>query len=141
MIVRKRSRIARSRTFILVSILLTAVVASFAACSSVGDQTGQSLQAKGCKVDAAQVCARVKDQPVDMAGTGLQADQRMLEQNAPVTSDIVVPIRMPEGEPDLMIHCGINTKYRSVTYASLAPGPAVSDDGVKYLRARGYCSE
>jgi hypothetical protein len=65
----------------------------------------------------------------------------MLEQNAPVTSDMEVPIQMPQGEPDLMIHCGINTKFRSVTYANLAPGPAVSDDGVKYLRARGYCSE
>jgi len=65
----------------------------------------------------------------------------MVEQNSLVTSDMVVPIAMPNGEPDLTIHCGINPKYQSVTYANVAPGPAVSEDGVKFLRARGYCSE
>ena len=123
------------------ALLIAIGLLGLAGCSSAGDQTSQSLQAKGCKLDAAQICASVKNRPVAMAGTGLLADQRMVEQNSPVTSNIEVPIQMPQGEPDLMIHCGINTKYQSVTYASLAPGPAVSDDGVKYLRARGYCSE
>ncbi len=48
---------------------------------------------------------------------------------------------MPNGAPDITIHCGINSKYQSVTYASVAHGPAISDDGVAYLRSKGMCSE
>jgi hypothetical protein len=126
------------RTLIIILCLLTTV----SGCSGVGaNETVKSLDDKGCKVDATRICGAIKNQPVDMASTGLQADQRMLEQNSPVTSDIIVPIAMPNGEPDLTIHCGINTKYRSVTYAGVARGPAVSDAGVKYLRAHGYCSD
>ncbi len=123
-------------------VLLIAIgLLGLAGCSSMGDQTNQSLQAKGCKIDAARICAAVKNQPITMSNTGLQADQRMVEQNSPATTDITSSIPMPTGEPDLMIHCGINTKYQSVTYANIAPGPAFSDDDVKYLRARGYCAE
>ncbi len=126
------------RTLILILCLLTTV----SGCSGFGgNETVKSLEDKGCKVDATRICGAIKNQPVDMASTGLQADQRMLEQNSPVTSDVIVPIAMPNGEPDLTIHCGINTKYRSVTYASVARGPAVSGAGIEYLRAHGYCSD
>jgi hypothetical protein len=96
---------------------------------------------QGCKIDASRICGEVKNHPVVAAGTGMTEDQRMQEQNSLVTEDVVVPIEMPDGEPDITIHCGINTKYQSVTYASVAHGPAIADDGVQFLRSKGYCSE
>jgi hypothetical protein len=107
---------------------------------SVSNQTETSLAAKGCKLDAVQICGQVRNHPVTMSNTGIEADQRMQEQNTPVTADIVVPINMPNNEPDITIHCGINTKYQSVSYASVAHGPAIADDGVEFLRSKGYCA-
>jgi hypothetical protein len=141
MVIRKRGLFAGHGIGGLGGVFIAIGLVGLAACSSIGAQTSQSLEAKGCKIDAARICAAVKNKPVAMAGTGLMADQRMLEQDSLVTADITMPIPMPQGEPDLEIHCGINPKYQSVTYANVAPGPPVSDDDVKCLRARGYCSE
>lgn len=122
----------------LTSLLVSSALV-LGACSVGGNQTETSLAAKGCKIDAVRICGDVRNQPVNMAG--MDADQRMQEQNSPVTEDVVAPISMPNGEPDITIHCGINTKAQSVTYASVARGPAIPDDGVQFLRSKGYCSE
>jgi len=108
-------------------------------CSVGGNQTETSLAAKGCKIDAARICGEVRHGTVTM--NGMDADQRMQEQNQPMTEDVSVPIDMPNGAPDITVHCGINTKFQSVTYASVARGPAISDDGVAFLRSKGLCSE
>ncbi|HLM79754.1 MAG TPA: hypothetical protein VK302_03885 [Terriglobales bacterium] len=134
----RRENLSPGRTLVLILSLLTTV----SGCAGVGaNETAKSLADKGCKLDAMRICGAIRNRPVDMASTGLQADQRMVEQNSPITSDMVVPIAMPNGEPALTIHCGINTQFQSVTYAGVARGPAVSDAGVKYLRAHGYCSD
>jgi len=114
------------------------IAISFVACS-LSNQTETSLASKGCKIDAARICGEVRHGTVELGG--MAADQRMQEQNEPVTEDVVVPISMPNGAPDITVHCGINTKFQSVTYASVAHGPAISDDGVSFLRSKGYCSE
>jgi hypothetical protein len=139
--IQKRGLFARLGLGGMAGVVIAIGLLGLAACSSFGDQTSQSLEAKGCKIDPAQICATARNKPVAIAGTGLMADQRMVEQNSTVTADISMTIPMPQGEPDLEIHCGINPKEQSVTYAKIAPGPAVTDDDVKYLRARGFCSE
>jgi hypothetical protein len=112
---------------------------ALAACSS-GGGTEQSLAAKGCKLDAAAICGRaVQNHTYNLAG--MTADQRMVEQNEPATSDMHVTIPMPPDEPEIDVRCTINSQLGSVRYASISSGPAVSDDGVKFLRARGYCSD
>lgn len=65
----------------------------------------------------------------------------MVEQNEPAVSDMHVTIPMPPGEPDIDVRCTVNSRLGTLRYASVASGPAVTDDGVKFLRARGYCSE
>lgn len=124
---------------IFAPVLYGSLVLTLAACSVGGNQTETSLAAKGCKIDATRICGEVRHTEVTL--NGMVADQRMQEQNEPMTEDVSVPIDMPNGEPDITIHCGINTKYQSVTYASVARGPAIPDDGVQFLRSKGYCSE
>jgi hypothetical protein len=117
----------------------------FVACASHGSPAGSSgsgavAVGNGCKVDAAPVCAEIKDQEVTNAGTGLSADQRMIEQNSARTADITVPITMPNGDEILEVHCLINTLHHSVTSAHVSTGPPMTDERVKVLRARGLCA-
>lgn len=117
----------------------------FFACASQGSPTGGGGSSavavgNGCNVDAAQVCAQIKDQEVDDATTGLSEDRRMIEQNSARTSNVLVPIRMPNGDEILEVHCLINTLHHSVTSAHVSTGPPMTDERVKVLRAQGLCA-
>jgi hypothetical protein len=117
---------------------IVAAVAAFAV--GCGSQHGNqaSLAAAGCKVDAAQVCAGVKGQEINMAG--MSADQRMVEQNSSATAEVHMPIHFPSGDPDLEVNCNINSRTQAVVYAEVLPGPALSDKDIDFLRGSGFCS-
>ena len=57
-----------------------------------------------------------------------------------VTRELIVPIRMPMGEPSIDVHCGINTGDQSVTYVRIAQPSNLTFNDQIYLRSNGYCS-
>jgi predicted small secreted protein len=132
----------RRRLFVLILLLSTTV----AACASNGTSSGGggSNDVKvlnGCRVDPARICNTIRNQPVDMSGTGLQGDSKMVEQNSARTANITVPIKKPNGDEIFEIECGMNTLNQSVSWAQVKTGPPVTDDDAKFLRGAGYCSE
>ena len=136
----------RRRVFVLILLVSTTV----AACASNGASTGgvstggSSNEIKvlnGCRVDPARICNRIRNQPVDMSGTGLQGDSRMVEQNSARTANIVVPIKKPNGDEIFEVVCGMNTLNQSVSFAQVRTGAPVTDEDAKFLRGAGYCSE
>jgi hypothetical protein len=131
-------------------VLLLFVAASMMACASQGASQGGSSDGKastnivdmnGCKVDPAPICNSLRGQSVDMSNTGLSADSRMLEQNSARTANVFVPIKGNNGDELFEVECGMNTINQSVTWAQIKTGPKLTDEDVKFLRARGMCSE
>jgi hypothetical protein len=53
----------------------------------------------------------------------------------------MVMVNRPNGDELFMIDCVIATSTLSVTAAHVRPGPPISDDDAKYLRALDYCTE
>ncbi len=78
---------------------------------------------------------------MDESNTGLQADPRMVEQNSARTANIFVPVKRLNGDEIFEVECGMNTLNQSVSWAHIKTGPPVTDDDVKFLRARDFCSE
>ena len=126
-------------------VLSLALLITLAACGSQGASSGGSgasvVVLNGCRVDPARICNNIRGQSVIMAGTGLNADPRMVEQNTARTANISVPIKKPDGSELFEVECGINTLNQSVSWAHVQTGPKLTDDDVKYLRAGNYCSE
>ena len=132
------------RSLLVLLLFLSTTVAACASNTASGGATGGSSEVKvlnGCRVDPARICNSIRGQSVTMAGTGLQADSRMVEQNTARTASIHVPINKPNGDEIFEVECGMNTLNQSVSWAQVKTGPTVTDDDAKYLRARGYCSE
>jgi len=131
------------RRYLLVFVLF--VSASIAACaatstSSSGSGSSGAVVMNGCKVDPAPICDSIRGQSVNMSN-GMTADPRMVEQNSERTANIFVPINRLDGQELFEVECGINTIHQSVTWAQIKSGPPVTDDDVKFLRARGLCSQ
>src|ERR1700687_1335497 len=127
-------------------VFLLFVSASIAACASQSASTASSgggssgaVVMNGCKVDPAPICDRARGQEVDMSGR--TADPRMVEQNSARTANIFIPIKRLNGEELFEVECGINTIHQSVTWAQIKTGPPITDDDVKFMRARGLCSQ
>jgi hypothetical protein len=126
--------------------LLLVVSAAIAGCASQSASSGGGGSSdvkvlNGCRVDPARICDSIRGQNVDMSGTGLQGDSRMVEQNSARTANIVVPVKKANGDEIFEVECGMNTLNQSVSWAYIKTGPPVTDDDANYLRARGYCSE
>jgi len=128
-------------------VFLLFVSASITACASQSASTASSggggpsgaVVMNGCKVDPAPICDSARGQSVDMGG--MTADPRMVEQNSERTANIFIPIKRLDGQELFEVECGMNTLHQSVTWAQIKTGPAVTDDDVKFLRARGLCSQ
>jgi hypothetical protein len=128
-------------------VFLFLVSASIAACASQSGSTASSgggssgaVVMNGCKVDPAPICDSARGQSVDMSN-GMTADPRMVEQNSERTANIFIPIKRLDGQELFEVECGMNTLHQSVTWAQIKTGPPVTDDDVKFLRARGLCSQ
>jgi hypothetical protein len=113
-------------------------IALFAAGCASQHAAEASLAAAGCKIDAAQACASVRGQEINMEG--MSADQRMVEQNSSATAPIHITVHFPSGDPDLQVRCDLNSRTQAVVYAEVLPGPALSDKDIDYLRGSGFCS-
>jgi hypothetical protein len=122
--------------------------ASIAACapqsasnaSSGGGGTTGAVIMNGCRVDPAPICDSARGQNVEMSN-GMTADPRMVEQNSARTANIHIPINRLNGEELFEVECGMNTLNQSVTWAQIKTGPTLTDEDVKFLRARGLCSQ
>jgi len=137
----------RLRSFVLILLLSTTVAAcasngaSQSASSGGGGGSSGVKVLNGCRVDPARICNSVRGQSVDMSGTGLQADPRMVEQNSARTANIFLPVKKPNGDEIFEVECGMNTLNQSVSWAQIKTGPPVTDADATYLRGAGYCSE
>ena len=129
--------------FLVLFLLVSTIVAGCASqsVSSGGKGSTNVVDMNGCKVDPAPICDSLRGKSVDEAGTGLQADPRMVEQNSARTASIFVPVKRDDGLELFEVECGMNTLNQSVTWAQIKTGPKLTDDDVKYLRAHGLCSE
>ena len=130
------------RSSLVLVIFLSSALAACAShsASSVAGGPPDVVVLNGCRVDPARICNNIRGQSVDMSN-GLQADPRMLEQNSARTANVFVPVKRLNGDEIFEVECGINTLNQSVSWARVKTGPPVTDDDVKYLRARNYCSE
>jgi hypothetical protein len=126
--------------FVLFISTAIAACASQTASSGGAGSTGVVVL-NGCRVDPARICNNIRGQNVNMSGTGLSADPRMVEQNSARTANIFVPVKRLNGDEIFEVECGINTLNQSVSWAQVKTGTAVTDDDAKFLRASGYCSE
>ena len=127
-------------------VFLLFVSTAIAACASQGASSGGGgstniVVMNGCRVDPARICNNIRGQNVDMSGTGLSADPRMVEQDSARTANIVVPVKRLNGDEIFEVECGMNTLNQSVSWAHVKTGPTVTDDDAKFLRARNYCTE
>jgi hypothetical protein len=128
---------------LFISTAITACASQSASPSGSSGGSGGSSDGKvlnGCRVDPALICNSVRGQSVDMSGTGLQGDPRMVEQNSARTANIFLPVKKPNGDEIFEVECGMNTLNQSVSWAHIKTGPPVTDDDATYLRAHGYCS-
>ncbi|MGB8412719.1 MAG: hypothetical protein WCE23_07830 [Candidatus Binatus sp.] len=128
-----------------VMVLLLFVSTAIAACASHSASSGGAgstdvVVMNGCRVDPGRICDSIRGQNVTMSRTGLTADPRMVEQNTARTANIFVPVKRLNGDEIFEVECGINTLHQSVSWAHIKSGPPVTDDDVKFLRARNYCS-
>jgi hypothetical protein len=129
-------------------VFLLFVSASITACASQSTSSGSSggsgssgaVVMNGCKVDPAPICDSARGQSVEMSN-GMTADPRMVEQNSARTASLHIPVNRADGQELFEVECGMNTLHQSVTWAQIKTGPPVTDDDVKFLRARGLCSQ
>jgi hypothetical protein len=128
---------------LLISTTIAACASQSASPSASGGGGGSSdvKVLNGCRVDPARICNSARGQSVDMSGTGLQGDPRMVEQNSARTANIFMPVKKPNGDEIFEVECGMNTLNQSVSWAHIKTGPPVTDDDAAYLRSAGYCSE
>jgi len=114
-----------------IAILTMSIAVSFAACDLAGNETSTIPAQNECQIDALRRCIEMrKTYSGSPAGQG----------NASVIRELIIPIAMPHGEPNIDIHCGIDIRDESITYARVAQAPTLTTDDLISLRARGYCS-
>ena len=109
-----------------VAILSLSITLSLAECSAKENQAETSTAANGCQIDAMRICRAMR--------------KTFIGSSADLTRELIVPIRMPPGGPNIDVHCGINTSDQSVAYARVSQPPNLTTNDLIYLRSRGYCS-
>ena len=107
-------------------ILSMYIAVSCIACANAGDISEQPVASSGCQINGARLCHDMRHTFPFTPG-----------QN--VTRELIVPIRMPMGEPNIDVRCGINTGDQSVTYVRVSQPPNLTFNDQIYLRSNGYC--
>jgi hypothetical protein len=123
---------------------LVIAISLLASCS--GQKAAIRDAAKfGCQItpDRAQqlteaVCIQAAKGPIEQGGK--HTDASMLEQNAPRTMSVSVPIEMPNGDVAAEVVCQVNTHNHSVTSAQVTKGPTTKEEA-DYLRSQGACAD
>jgi len=109
-------------------------------CASNQAPAASTGTSGGCEIDAMKVCQAVREQPVVENSTGLTADARRREQNAPATAWETLWYPVPNGHT-LQVQCLINTEHSTVVHASFLKGPTLNDADFAFLREHGLCKE
>ena len=109
-----------------VAILSMSITLLLAGCSAQENQAASNTAANGCQIDAMRICRAMRN-----TFSGSSGD---------LTREVVVPIKMPPGEPNIDVHCGINTSDQSVAYTRVSQPPNLTTNDLILLRSRGYCS-
>jgi hypothetical protein len=101
-------------------------------------QTGTPYRtATICMIDAPQICAGLKDKPITL---GIErADQQKLEDNAPTTMAVDVPLPLPNGDTGAEVECFLNSHSRKVIYSRVTKFPQ-SEQAASYFKATGLCT-
>lgn len=120
---------------------------SFLSACSAQSGGGSQQSAAGsagptaCQIDAKKVCQQFKDaSSVDASDTGLQLDGHALEDSGLRTLNIHYAYPIPNSQV-LEVDCQINAAHKSVIYARLLKGPALTESDIQYLRSNGLCEE
>ena len=109
-----------------VAILSLSITLLFAGCSAQENQAESRTAANGCQIDAMRICRAMRN--------------TFIGSSADLTRELIVPIKMPHGEPNIDVHCGINTSDQSVAYTRVSQPPNLTTNDLIFLRSRGYCS-
>lgn len=118
-----------------IAVLTVSIALSFAACNLAGSETGTRPAETQCQIDALTRCTEIrKTFSASLAGPSEG------QTNAQVIRELIIPIVMPHGEPNIDIHCGIDIRTQSIAYARVAQAPTLTADDLVSLRSRGYCS-
>jgi hypothetical protein len=116
------------------TMLVVLVSMALAACASQGGSTGNI----GCKLDTDRVCQGVLTAPLS-TGTGLTtSNQSYIQQNSPVTTWVMVPLKAPGGS-EIDVNCEVNFAQQKVIYGNPTPSGAVSDSDRQWLQNTGLC--
>jgi hypothetical protein len=92
----------------------------------------------GCTIDAAKVCEGIKDEPIRLGN--YRADRQMLEQNAPATMPVELPLRLPNGDVGAELVCNMNSRTHKIIYSQVTVPPQ-TEQAAAYFKEHGLCLE
>lgn len=119
------------------TMLVLLVSMALAACASQSG-SGGSGGSIGCKLDTDRVCQGVLTAPLS-TGTGITtSNQSYIQQNSPVTSWVMVPLKAPGGS-EIDVNCEVNFARQKVIYGNPTPSGPVSDSDRQWLQNTGLC--
>lgn len=115
-----------------------ALATVIAGCSTAAG-TPQRNDAKiGCKFDGERVCQGVLTAPLSTATGITTSNQSYIQQNSPVTTWVMVPLKAPGGS-EIDVNCEVNFAQQKVIYANPTPSGTVSDSDRQWLQNTGMC--
>jgi hypothetical protein len=117
--------------------VLAAVIGGCSAAAGTPQQNDAKI---GCKFDGERVCQGALTAPVTMSGAGglTTTNQSYIQQNTPVTTWIMVPLKAPGGS-EIDVNCELNFRQKKVIYALPTPSGTVSDSDRQWLQNTGLC--
>jgi hypothetical protein len=116
-------------------LLLSTVLAACASQNGSGGSEGNI----GCKLDADRVCQGVLTAPLSTSTGITTSNQSYIQQNSPVTSWVMVPIKAPGGS-EIDVNCEVNYAQQKVIYANPKASGTVSDSDRQWLQNTGMCA-
>jgi len=115
-----------------------ALATVIAGCSTAAGTPQQNEAKIGCKLDTDRVCQAALTGPI-ATGSGITtSNQSYIQQNTPVTSWVMVPLKAPGGS-EVDVNCEVNFAQKKVIYANPTPSGTVSDSDRQWLQNTGMC--
>lgn len=109
-------------------------------CSATAGTAQQNDAKIGCKFDGERVCQGALTAPVTLSGAGglTTTNDSYIQQNTPVTTWVMVPLKAPGGS-ELDVNCELNFRQKKVIYANPTPSGTFSDSDRQWLQNSGFC--
>ena len=117
-----------------------ALASVIAGCTAAAGTSQQQDARIGCKFDGERVCQAALTAPVTMSGAGglTTTNDSYIQQNTPVTTWVMVPLKAPGGS-EIDVNCELNFRQKKVIYANPTPSGTVSDSDRQWLQNSGFC--